>query len=158
MRGEGNCSSANATRNWLSLSISFPRCRTPALPGKNYAALGETPAFVGAVRAFQRFMLNGRSKRPGKRAFLSPHFSQAFYCGGVSGHVYCVALRRAPQRTVEYVCGALGRAPVSEAAYPRPSAPPRYETLREKCGLRVIERAFSPLLLLAIASWGFAPG
>jgi hypothetical protein len=32
----------------------------------------------------------------------SPHFSQAFYC---------VALPRAPRRTVEYVCGALSRAP-----------------------------------------------
>ena len=32
----------------------------------------------------------------------SPHFSPAFYCGGVSGHVYCVALHRAPRRTVEY--------------------------------------------------------
>ena len=40
----------------------------------------------------------------------SPHFSQDFYCGGADGHVYCVALRRAPRRTVEYVCGALGRA------------------------------------------------
>jgi hypothetical protein len=28
--------------------------------------------------------------------YSSPHFSQAFYCGGGSGHVYCVALRRAP--------------------------------------------------------------
>ena len=60
---------------------------------------------------------------------VNPHFSQGFYCGGASGHVYCVALPRAPRRTVEYACGALGRAPVSEAAYPRPSAPPRYETL-----------------------------
>jgi hypothetical protein len=40
---------------------------------------------------------------------LNPHFSPAFYCGGGSGHV-CVALRRAPRRTVEYACGALGRA------------------------------------------------
>jgi hypothetical protein len=42
---------------------------------------------------------------------LSPHFSPAFYCGGGSGHVYCVALSRAPRHTVEYACGALGRAP-----------------------------------------------
>ena len=54
----------------------------------------------------------------------NPHFSGAFYCGGRSGHVYCVALRRAPRCTVEYVCGALGRAPCIHA----PSAPPRYET------------------------------
>jgi len=30
-----------------------------------------------------------------------PHFSPAFYCGGGSGHVYCVALPRAPRRTVD---------------------------------------------------------
>jgi len=53
----------------------------------------------------------------------SPHFSPAFYCGGGSGHVYCVALGRAPRRTVEYACGALR----SRALYPCPSAPPRYE-------------------------------
>jgi hypothetical protein len=41
---------------------------------------------------------------------VNPHFSAAFYCGGGSGHAYCVALLRAPQRTVEYACGALGRA------------------------------------------------
>jgi hypothetical protein len=41
---------------------------------------------------------------------LNPHFSRAFYCGGGSGHVYCVALRRAPRHTVKYACGALGRA------------------------------------------------
>jgi len=40
----------------------------------------------------------------------SPHFSPALYCGGGSGHVYYVALGRAPRRTVEYACGALGRA------------------------------------------------
>jgi hypothetical protein len=44
----------------------------------------------------------------------SPHFSPAFYCGGGSGHVYCVALGRAPRRTVEYACGAL----LSRALYP----------------------------------------
>jgi predicted RNase H-like HicB family nuclease len=36
-----------------------------------------------------------------------PHFSPAFYCGGGFGHVYCVALCRAPRHTVEYACGAL---------------------------------------------------
>ena len=42
---------------------------------------------------------------------VSPHFSPGFYCGGGSGHVYCVALSRAPRRTVEYASGALSRAP-----------------------------------------------
>ena len=46
---------------------------------------------------------------------LSPHFSPAFYCGVGSGHVYCVALGRAPRRTVEYAYGALGRAPCIHA-------------------------------------------
>jgi hypothetical protein len=41
-------------------------------------------------------------------ACSSPHFSPAFYCGGGSGHVNCVALCRAPRHTVEYACGALG--------------------------------------------------
>src|SRR5208337_1126585 len=61
----------------------------------------------------------------------SPHFSQAFYCGGGSGHVYFVALRRAPRRTVEYVCGALGRAPCIHARLRRLATKPC-----EKCGLR----------------------
>jgi len=45
------------------------------------------------------------------------------------------ALHRAPRRTrrglqlrCRLACGALSRAPVSEAAYPCPSARPRYET------------------------------
>jgi hypothetical protein len=67
----------------------------------------------------------------------SPHFSQAFYCGGGSGHVYCVALPRAPRRTVEYACGALSR-----AGWKAPDAPCIHARLRrlatkpcEKCGL-----------------------
>jgi hypothetical protein len=36
----------------------------------------------------------------------SPHFSPAFYCGGGSGHVYSVALGRAPRHTIKYACGA----------------------------------------------------
>jgi len=36
----------------------------------------------------------------------SPHFSQAFYCGVGYGHVYGVALGRAPRHTVKYACGA----------------------------------------------------
>jgi len=40
----------------------------------------------------------------------SPHFSQGFYCGVGYGHVYSVALGRAPRHTVKYACGALRRA------------------------------------------------
>ena len=64
---------------------------------------------------------------------FSPHFSRAFYCGDGSGHVYCVALCRAPRRTVEYVCGALGRAPCIHARLRRLATKPR-----EKCGLGVL--------------------
>jgi hypothetical protein len=65
---------------------------------------------------------------------LNPHFSPAFYCGGGSRHINCVALGRAPRHTVEYACGALGRAgwkTARRALYPCPSAPPRYETCFE---------------------------
>ena len=55
---------------------------------------------------------------------MNPHFSQDFYCGGADGHVYCVALRRAPRRTVEYVCGALGRAPCIHARLRRLATKP----------------------------------
>jgi len=47
--------------------------------------------------------------------FVKSYFSPAFYCGAGSGHVYGVALRRAPRRTVEYACGTLGRAPCINA-------------------------------------------
>jgi hypothetical protein len=66
---------------------------------------------------------------------LNPHFSRAFYCGGGSGHVYGVALRRAPRRTVEYVCGALGRAPCIHARLRRLATKPR-----EKCGFRPFQQ------------------
>ena len=59
----------------------------------------------------------------------SPHFSPGFYCGGGSRHVYCVALGRAPRRTVDYACGALGRAPCIHARLRRLAT-----KLREKCG------------------------
>ena len=61
---------------------------------------------------------------------VRPHFSPAFYCGDGSGHVYCVALHRAPRRTVEYACGALGRAPCIHARLRRLATKPD-----EKCGL-----------------------
>ena len=64
-----------------------------------------------------------------------PHFSRAFYCGGSSRHVCCVALRRAPRRTVEYVCGALSRAPCIHARLRRLATKPR-----EKCGLGACPR------------------
>ena len=66
----------------------------------------------------------------------SPHFSQAFYCGGGSGHVYCVALRQAPRRTVEYVCRALGRAPCIHARLRRLATKPC-----EKSGLGSVTSA-----------------
>ena len=72
-----------------------------------------------------------RTKRRPLPRGLNPHFSQAFYCGGADGHVYCVALRRAPRRTVKYVCGALGRAPCIHARLRLLATKPR-----EKCGLR----------------------
>jgi hypothetical protein len=60
----------------------------------------------------------------------SPHFSPAFYCCGGSGHVYCVALGRAPRHTVEHACGALGRAPCIHARLRRLAT-----KTGEKCGL-----------------------
>jgi len=48
----------------------------------------------------------------------SPHFSPAFYCGAGSGHVYGVALCRAPRRTVEYACGTLSRALLAKRRIP----------------------------------------
>ncbi len=49
---------------------------------------------------------------------------------GGSGHVYFVALRRAPRRTGEYACGALGRAPCIHVRLRRLAT-----KSREKCGL-----------------------
>jgi len=72
----------------------------------------------------------------------NPHFSRAFYCGGGSEHVCCVVLRRAPRRTVEYVCRALGLAPCIHARLRRLATKPR-----EKCGL-----AFRQFLLQQIVN------
>jgi hypothetical protein len=66
---------------------------------------------------------------------LNPHFSPAFYCGGGSRHVYCVALCRAPRHTVEYACGALGRAPCIHARLRRLAT-----KSGEKCGLGLRDR------------------
>jgi hypothetical protein len=46
---------------------------------------------------------------------INPHFSPAFCCCSGSGHVCSIALRRAPGHTVQYACGALGRAPCIHA-------------------------------------------
>ncbi len=67
-------------------------------------------------------------------ASAKPHFSPAFYCGDGSGNVYRVALRRAPRRTFEYVCGALGRAPCIHARLRRLATKPG-----EKCGLKAFQ-------------------
>ncbi|SVE56936.1 uncharacterized protein METZ01_LOCUS509790 [marine metagenome] len=42
---------------------------------------------------------------------ISPHFSHPLYCIGAMTRPDCVPLRRPPQRTLQYVCGGLGRAP-----------------------------------------------
>ena len=92
-----------------------------------------------------------------------PHFSQAFYCSGGSGHVYCVAIGRAPRRTVEYACGALGRAPCIHARLRRLAT-----KSDEKCGLSAISisewqlyyffTAFFPLIFsLAAWTWSTMP-
>ena len=68
---------------------------------------------------------------------VSPHFSPATYCGGGSGHVYCVALGRASRQTVESASEALGRAPCIHARLHRLATKPG-----EKCGL-VVQNARS---------------
>ena len=79
---------------------------------------------------------NARSDRhhvsiePDLTGIINPHFSPAFYCGGGSGHVYCVALRRASRQTVKSACEALGRAPCIHARLHRLATKPG-----EKCGL-----------------------
>src|SRR4030067_642367 len=67
---------------------------------------------------------------PGGGTALSPHFSPGFCCGGGYRHVYCVALGRAPRRSVHYVSGALGRAPCIHARLHRLATNPGV-----KCGL-----------------------
>jgi hypothetical protein len=67
-----------------------------------------------------------------RRGTLNPHFSPSFCCGGGSGHVYCVALPRAPRHTVKYACGALRRAPCIHARLRRLATKDG-----EKCGLIV---------------------
>jgi hypothetical protein len=64
---------------------------------------GGHPKRFGKPIRISRFDLRLR----GSARVLSPHFSPAFYCGGGSGHVYSVALGRAPRHTVKYACGAL---------------------------------------------------
>ena len=78
-----------------------------------------------------------------KRA--SPHFSPAFYCGGTDERVYCVALPRAPRRTVKYACGALSRAPCIHAPlHPLATKPD------EKCGLMTIAAGTKVIGVVAV--------
>jgi hypothetical protein len=79
-------------------------------------------------------------------AMASPHFSPAFYCKGRDGHD-CLELHRAPQRTVEYACGALGRAGKAArcALYPCPSSPPRHERASEQREEKRVLRIFYSL-------------
>ena len=65
---------------------------------------------------------------------LNPHFSPAFYCGCTEERVYCVALLRAPRRTVKYACGDLGRAHCIHAALHSLATKPG-----EKCGLMLLQ-------------------
>jgi hypothetical protein len=71
------------------------------------------PAIAAAPRLILRFILTTQSTTAlseilnPESGIVNPHFSQAFYSGGVSRHVYCVALCRIPRRTVEYACGIL---------------------------------------------------
>ena len=62
-----------------------------------------------------------------------PRLYPGFYCGGGYGHVYCVALGRAPRRSVNYASGALGRAPCIHAHLHHLATNPG-----EKCGLAAL--------------------
>jgi hypothetical protein len=123
------------------------------------AFCGILTVFVVQIFSFQRnpnlFMMQNffvkskevtdkKSIRRRQEENASPHFSPIFYCGGGSGHVYCVALCRAPRHTVEYACGALGRAPCIHARLRRLAT-----KSGEKCGLecphRLQHRAFPDL-------------
>src|SRR5512141_1191947 len=79
----------------------------------------------------------------------SPHFSPGFYCGGGYWHAYCVALGRAPRRSLNYASGALGRAPCIHTRLHHLATNPG-----EKCGLlrddlvqRVFDNPGGPFLL-----------
>jgi hypothetical protein len=73
--------------------VGAPRRCTPTSPASR--RLAYAPAALGT----RYLLILGQAP--------SPHFSPAFYCGCGSGHVYCVALCRAPRHTVEYACGAI---------------------------------------------------
>jgi hypothetical protein len=68
--------------------------------------------------------MNAEEKRKGAHACCA--FAPLRHCVSIygSGHVCSVALRRAPRRTVEYACGALGRAPWFHARLRRLAANP----------------------------------
>jgi len=80
--------------------FAFSMCTSVSTTARTYVAVYKSQAPEAGIAppsSFQSVSLN----------LPSPHFSPAFYCGGGSGHVYCVALGRSPRRTVEYACGAL---------------------------------------------------
>ena len=99
------CTIPGAFSQWRDIHQfpSRPRGSAPMHPGEcRRCTFWSYVSPQGEVFVFMEPKTNPR--------VLSPHFSPDFYCGGGSGHGYCVALRRAPRRTVEYACGALGRA------------------------------------------------
>ena len=83
------------------------------------------PAIGFYADSDSRLLASKKNKIPvASRYGPNPHFSHGFYCGGGSGHVYRVALPRAPRRTVEYARGALGRAPCIHARLRRLATKP----------------------------------
>jgi hypothetical protein len=111
-----------------------PDLRTGDLPrrGEDASPLRGHPQVAGGdLRVNQgRIHLGERAIRRSSRPGPSPHFSPGFYCGGGYGHVYCVALGRAPRRSVNNASGALGRAPCIHAHLHHLATNPG-----EKCGL-----------------------
>ena len=114
--------------DWRSVGAGVSRCPSVWSPGTRRHRRFH-PQKLKGVSASRRNHPSPTVRTVGAPA--NPHFSPAFYCGDGSGHVYCVALCRAPRRTVEYVCGALGRAPCIHARLRRLATKPG-----EKCGLK----------------------
>ena len=112
-------------------SLAAPTLKEGAVDCEK-APHGNTTISNARIATLDIFIFNSilELRKPRSLQDPNPHFSQAFYCGGGSGHVYCVALGRAPRHTVEYVCGALGRAPCIHARLRRLATKPC-----EKCGL-----------------------
>jgi hypothetical protein len=83
---------------------------------------------------------------------VNPHFSPAFYCGGGSGHVCCVALGRASRQTVKSASEALGRAPCIHARLHRLATKPG-----EKYGLMLGRRQLLDAKLFGNLRHSLAP-